>query len=43
MQNSVRRRRKNIDSSLKSNPLHHCRKNYNTSTWRWRRRHRKNI
>jgi len=39
---SVRRRRKNIDSSSKSNPLRRRRENYDASTWRRRRRHRKN-
>ena len=31
---SVRRRRKNIDSSSKSNPLRRRRENYDASTWR---------
>jgi len=39
---SVRRRRKSIDSSWKSNCLSRRRKKYDASTWR-RRCHRKNI
>ena len=39
---SVRRRRKNIDSSSKSNPSRRRQKNYDASTWRrWRRRQRR--